>query len=311
MIAQPAAFRYEQGLGILQLVTSDQDTFCCIPAEQAIREKQLEVKESSESGSVNTLMVYNFSKEFIFFLDGDILAGAKQNRVVNTSILLAPESKTPIPVSCVEQGRWGYRSRIFTGTPYAAPPDLRAAKARDVSRSLKMKQGFHADQGEVWSRVAKYERLYQHSSETSNLSDVYEARMKELDALAASFTAADNANGLAVFVGRTLTAIDIFNGKELYRHYFPRILKGVVFGERGKTTEMLSEAEARFKALDLLDLLESAPCEEYPGAGVGTDCRRELHDVDASELRYQGHLIHAGVFRGTTETRTSRADGGE
>jgi len=56
----------------------------------------------------------NSSAEKILLVDGDELVGAKQNRVINLSILVAGGAKVVIPVSCVEQGRWAYRSREFS-----------------------------------------------------------------------------------------------------------------------------------------------------------------------------------------------------
>ena len=65
----------------------------------------LQVSEVSESGSVPELVVRNTGKLPILILDGEELAGAKQNRVVNTSILVPPEAKIVVPVSCTESGR--------------------------------------------------------------------------------------------------------------------------------------------------------------------------------------------------------------
>ena len=46
-------------------------------------------------------------------LDGEVLVGAKQNRVANLSIMLPPATDTVIPVSCVEACRWSYASDNF------------------------------------------------------------------------------------------------------------------------------------------------------------------------------------------------------
>jgi len=42
-------------------------------------------------------------------IEGQEIAGAKQNRIVKSSFLIAGKTKVVIPVSCVEQGRWRYR----------------------------------------------------------------------------------------------------------------------------------------------------------------------------------------------------------
>ena len=57
--------------------------------------------------------------------EGEELIGAKQNRVLERSILVAAGSKLEIPAKCVEQGRWAYRSRRFAPAPRAAYPELR------------------------------------------------------------------------------------------------------------------------------------------------------------------------------------------
>ena len=59
------------------------------------------------------------SGEDVSQTDGEELAGAKQNRVLNTSILLKEASETKIPVSCMERGRWSYASKGFSKIDYA------------------------------------------------------------------------------------------------------------------------------------------------------------------------------------------------
>src|SRR5437899_3338299 len=72
----------------------------------ALAQKLAAITEVSQAGSVPALKVANGSQLFLLLLDGEELIGARQNRTVNTSILLAGKSETIIPVSCTEAGRW-------------------------------------------------------------------------------------------------------------------------------------------------------------------------------------------------------------
>src|SRR5512136_2770294 len=87
--------------------------------DEALAQKCARITEVSEGGRVPELRFVNESDRSVFVLDGEELTGAKQNRVVNLSIL-APAGKTLIiPVSCVEAGRWRHTSREFSTSPRA------------------------------------------------------------------------------------------------------------------------------------------------------------------------------------------------
>ena len=69
----------------------------------------------SESGPVPELTIVNDGPTPVLVLDGEELVGAKQNRIVNLTILVPPRTRLPLPVSCVEAGRWAHRSRVVRG----------------------------------------------------------------------------------------------------------------------------------------------------------------------------------------------------
>ena len=77
----------------------------------AIEREEAVVEEVDEDGEVANLSVSNRATRPILIPEGEILVGAKQNRVVNVSVLVASGSTFTLPDSCVEQGRWEYRRR--------------------------------------------------------------------------------------------------------------------------------------------------------------------------------------------------------
>jgi len=301
MIAQPICFSTTSGVSIVQLATGDQDTFDYISLGSALKKDVVQVKEVSQAGDVNTLVVLNASDHFVFMMDGDVLAGAKQNRVVNTSILLSPKSKTFIPVSCVEQGRWRHTSLKFTDSTFVASSKLRADKARRVRENLKKHKAFDADQREVWNYVSQSQQLYKMTSPTSNLSDIFEKQEKDFDAFADAFPANPTTNGVAIFIGTRLMALDIFNRREVYREYFPKILRATAFEafQHPSKSTTVGQKEAEFRTLDFLDRLSenNAQWEKFPAVGVGTEERFGLETMEGFTLSYNERMIHFTALR--------------
>jgi hypothetical protein len=112
----------------------------------------LDVEEVSASGSVPELRVRNRAKLPVFVPDGTTLIGSKQNRVVNLSIMLAAESETVIPVSCVERGRWSFAT-LGSSPSECSDSALRAMMSFRSTDSLKKRSTVQVDQSAVWGHV--------------------------------------------------------------------------------------------------------------------------------------------------------------
>lgn len=180
MNVKTVSFQKNENLSAVQIATDNQNSFYYISAQSAIDENLIKVKEISESGSVNVLHVYNLSDKFVFLMDGDILAGAKQNRVLNTSVLLAPNNKINLPVSCVEKGRWSHISEKFRSTDFVAPAVLRAKKAMAVAANLRTKRKYFACQKEIWDEVDKYSFKFKVNSKSATSLMFMQKKIKTL-----------------------------------------------------------------------------------------------------------------------------------
>jgi len=100
------------------------------------------------------LLLINRGDRPVLLIDGEELVGAKQNRVLNLTILAPAQSEIVIPVSCVEQGRWHEVSAAFCASPRVHFAAGRAAKVASVSDCLAQGQGAVSDQSEVWHHIA-------------------------------------------------------------------------------------------------------------------------------------------------------------
>ena len=292
------SFQQCDALTAVQLKTEPANTINFISSAYAILNNFIQVTEVSASGSVNDICVVNTSTHFVFLMDGDILSGAKQNRVINTSILLGPQSKTIIPVSCVESGRWNASSDKFGSTDYTAPLELRKSKAEQVHRSLKFEATYKSDQGSIWNTVSKVSEKMNVASDTSNLSDVYEKGANSYDKFLETFKPEKDANGVAFFINRNLVNLEIFNRSNIFNEYFPKMIKGVSMDAFGlKTESKIGKSEADYKVLNLIDRLEIIESDINKGVGLGNEKRFVTNDVTGFQLDYNSNLIHLAAMR--------------
>lgn len=91
--------------------------------EEALARNAIEITEKDEAGSVPELLVNNKSEFDVIIFEGEQLIGAKQNRILNTTVIVPAGSTIVMPVSCVEEGRWSYRTKGFFSAKYSAYPE--------------------------------------------------------------------------------------------------------------------------------------------------------------------------------------------
>lgn len=292
-------FQTAKTLSIVQFQTEQVDSFDYVSLDYAIDNNLIEIKEISQSGSVNTIFVLNKSEKYVFMMDSDVLIGAKQNRVLNTSILLEPNSKTEIPVSCVEAGRWRYRSSRFRHSDFTIAPKIRYEKAKDVKKSLEKKRGFMADQHKVWDGVLDSSMKMNVYSDTSDYSEIFEKRKIYFDDFLKSFRLNSESNGVAIFMRKKLLSIDVFNRRDIYSKYFTKIIKGAAIEayELEERDESLSPSEANYKVVDFFDKYDSIEKDTHKSIGVGIEKRFENKYITGFELEYQGNLIHLAAIQ--------------
>ena len=126
------------------------------------------VLEVSSGGSVLELKVENSLEDRVYLMDGQELVGAKQNRILNTDVLIPAKATITIPVSCVEAHRWRYISGAFSPGKTASHT-IRSRKQDRVHRSLKHNSSHDADQGAVWNEVSMSMLSSGTSSDTAAL----------------------------------------------------------------------------------------------------------------------------------------------
>ena len=265
--------------------------------EAALKEGTLRIEELDEGGSVPELRVVNGGAAAVLVLEGDELIGAKQNRVVNSSVLVAAESELVLPVSCVERGRWSRRSRAFSSGKATPHLSLRHLKSRSVHDSLRRGRGHRSDQGAVWEEVDRLAYLHASPSPTDALQDTRAGLSERLAAFEdLSNRLPENTRGVVVAIGGGPVALEILAGPRSFAKALPKLLAGYALealehGGNGGPPDM--PAAKRF-----VSGLASARQEQHPAVGEGTDVRLEGEGFSGYALCANASVLHAAAFKG-------------
>ena len=250
----------------------------------------LHVRELSAAGSVPELRALNPADQDVLLYDGEELIGAKQNRILNVSVLLAAHSELAIPVSCVEQGRWAHNSDGFSAARHTVSPEIRARKEAAL-RFEPLARGLA--QSEVWDAVAAKAARLGVDSPTGAQADTFTASAQELDSLRLAFPLqAGQAGALLALAGRAV-CLDYVSRPDAFARLYPKLLDGYLLD----ALERLDRPAVLVEPLEgFVSALAGASTVRRPSAGRGEDLRLRGQRVAGCGLELDGELIQLSAF---------------
>lgn len=264
--------------------------------DEAIKQKVAKIVEVSESGSVPELKFENSSKSPILLLDGEELIGAKQNRIVNLTILVGPERTINIPVSCVEAGRWSSQSQEFTPSERAVYSKMRASKAQHVSDSMKSSGNRRSNQGEIWNSIEEKMQNMDSHSHTAAMSQIFDDNKHSLDDYVNAFSYKDNQCGAVFSINGKIKGMEMFDSEMSFKLLMSKVVQSYALDaleERQKDSPLQTSQDDIQKFLSAIGI---ATTREFSGTDLGTDVRLDASEFSGGGLIHENALIHLCVF---------------
>lgn len=265
------------------------------------------IREVSEGGSVPELVLENRGKEPVLIFEGEELIGAKQNRTANVTILVPARKTVRMPVTCVESGRWQYRSREFATSDQVHFARGRGTKMASVTASMKQAGSRLADQGAVWDDIAQKSTRMRVSAPTSAMADVFDSHRTRLDDYVAAFESGPGQTGAVFAIDGRIEGIEMFDCPQTLAEMLPKLIRSYAIDaiESVKSQKRNSTAE---DAGAFIHELARARLEKYPAIGKGTEVRIDSPDLIAAGLIAEGRVVHMAAFAKSTGANSAGPD---
>ena len=278
-----------------------------VTLDESLEAGWIEITEFTEAGQVPRIKIINRSQHMVFLMAGEQLVGCKQNRVVNASLMVPAHSEMPLPVTCVERGRWGYSDPVFTSGHSSSHHQLRVMMAGQAAKSYRQTGMPSADQAAVWREVSRKLGTMGSRSSSDALQDVFQDNDRKLKESLEQLPPPADCNGAVFVIGGRIAGADLFDKPETLCKLWPKLIKSCTID----ALESLTQNPGSTTPEEISSWLErgaSATEESFPSPGVGQDVRIEGEDVLGAGLLVNDHPVHMELFR-RSEARLAQASG--
>lgn len=235
------------------------------------------IRTAEREGSpvVGELVLHNSTSRPVVALEGDLLKGGWQDRMLAASLLLEPFEARVVEALCVEHGRWGGRSSQNQATH----------ESRGRRSALSVRHGNLRgvdQQGEVWRRIGRYENAFGATASSSMLDHL--DRSDSIDA-----HQLEGQRGVIVGIGSRVVGAEIFGNSTGLRTRWQGVLDAAALDARLAPRRRTSAHDARVFARHL----QGMTLEDGGDAGLARAVRSQ-----------EGRLRASGIVQTNASTAT-------
>ena len=237
---------------------------------------------------VQEALARNLGVEPVLIPEGSSLVGAKQNRVVVETILVAPGQTVPVDVGCVEQGRWLFMSPKFQVAREYVEPMLRRRTVRE-SAALG-----HVDQRRLWADVSACSMSRGGGSATQDYHEAVADHRRQAEARARVLEPVPGQVGILARAGGRLLGFEIFGHPETWSALHAGVVPSYLL-----SAQLASRAGAEIPgrtAAEWLATLAATRVQARPSRGLGMQLALDGEGFAGAGLWADDHLAHLAVF---------------
>ena len=190
---------------------------------EAIAKNQVQISEVNKKGLVTKLSVSNKSSDNIIILNGELIIGTqiRQDRIVDSTVLIPGYATVLINTFCGEQYRWSPRlsNKISTSESLYFSSG-RANNAADINTKL-------SKQCRIWSEISEKISDFNVKSFTNSVDKIYKKKKVNVEEIVNFFKIPTESVGVALGINHQLVNIDIFSNNCMLQIYLPKIIRSI------------------------------------------------------------------------------------
>ena len=259
---------------------------------EAIAKNQVQISEVNKKGFVTKLSVSNKSSDNIIILNGELIIGTqiRQDRIVDSTVLIPGYATVLINTFCGEQYRWSPRlsNKISTSESLYFSSG-RANNAADINTKL-------SKQCRIWSEISEKISDFNVKSFTNSVDQIYKKKKVNVEEIVNFFKIPSEAVGVVLGINNQLVNIDIFSNNCMLQIYLPKIIRSIAldsFKKISKKSYLKKKEVHRF--LRQIHQANKQKRKVVEGT-LGEELQFNSESVAGSILYHKEQTVHFSAF---------------